>query len=76
MTQSSNPTALLAKLCVSRPNVAMTNILASGQVDQTLNQLRVYPAALSSLWNADNIPRALKGTIEDLLNSVGFSVLT
>lgn len=65
---------LLAKLAVTRPHQAITNLLAESDGMRMLQALRVYPQALQALWNY--CPRHMKQAIEDELESVGIQILT
>jgi len=73
-TSDASRVQLLAKLAVTRPHQAMTNLLAESDGMRMLQALRVYPQALQALWNY--CPRHMKQAIEDELESVGIQILT
>jgi len=50
-TSDASRVQLLAKLAVTRPHQAMTNLLAQSDGMRMLQALRVYPQALQALWN-------------------------
>lgn len=66
----------LAKMAFSRPTQAMTQILAEGDIEGSLRALRAYPDALAKLRHADNASVRTKQKIEDILEEVGYKILT
>lgn len=66
----------LARVATTRPSVAMSQIIESGDVEQHLRALRHYPNALIALKRADNAPVKVKQSIEDHLNEVGIKWMT
>jgi hypothetical protein len=68
-------TETLAKVCLTRPAVAMSQIM-EGDIEQSLSALRVYPRALEALHYADNATVKVKQSIEDHLEAVGIKWLT
>lgn len=76
-TQSStNPVQHLAKMCLTRPESAVRQILSDEAVEQDIRALRVYPEALVSLWRADNAPRTMREFIGFELEAVGIQMLS
>lgn len=68
-------TETLVKVCLTRPAVAMSQIMG-GDIEKSLRALRQFPRALQSLHYADNATVKVKQSIEDHLAEMGYKWLT
>lgn len=82
MSKASNKTATqsfverLAKMCITRPEEAVRQILSDDCIEQDLRALRAYPAALFSLWSSGGATKTIRQRIEAELEEVGIEILT
>lgn len=76
MTEHAASVQHLVKMALTRPEQAVRQILADDSLEQDMNALRSYPAALISLWRAENASKAMKEMIEDQLHAVGMTMMS
>ena len=76
VTASSAMMQHLVKMALIRPEQAVSQMLADDSLEQDLRALRSYPAALISVWRAENASKAMKQMIEDELHAIGMKMMS
>ena len=76
VTASSAMVQHLVKMALIRPEQAVSQMLADDSLEQDLRALRSYPAALISVWRAENASKAMKQMIEDELHAIGMKMMS